>query len=153
MGIPWPSIMLLFCHGSCRSHKFELTPWNLTNGWRNTSSSFFHFQKMVVCHEPMAIHIRGDTTPQGISFWSCACVQDVPLSRDVEGLGKCNQVRMRCRKFEQELHECNFQLNTWNPLWNLGATKVMTFPLWLLSSEVSVSNHQQCSGETVMGMC
>lgn len=37
-------------------------------------------------------------------------------------------------------------------LLNLGATEVMAFPLWPLPSEVSVSTHQEGSGETVMGM-
>lgn len=48
MGILWPSKRLWFCHGSHRSHEFELTPWNLTNGWgniSNSSGSFSPFQK------------------------------------------------------------------------------------------------------------
>lgn len=46
---------------------------------------------MVSCHELMAIQIRGDITQQGISSCSCACVQDMQLSGDVEGAGERDQ--------------------------------------------------------------
>ena len=43
----------------------------------------------------------------------------------------------------------NYILET---LLNIGATEAMAFPLWPLLSEMSVGNHQQCSGGAVMGM-
>lgn len=46
---------------------------------------------MVSCHELVAIQIRGDIAQQGISSCSCARVQDMQLSGDVEGVGERDQ--------------------------------------------------------------
>lgn len=65
----------------------------------------FHFQKMVSCHELMAIQIRGDITQQGISSCSCACVQDMQLSGDVEGVGEHYQGQNKMWKTEIRAHD------------------------------------------------
>lgn len=89
MGIPWPSLRLWFCHGSHTSCEFELTPWNLANGWRNTSNSaesFFLFHKDGVVPRANGNSNQRRYQSEGFSSCSCACVQDVQSSRDVEGV-------------------------------------------------------------------
>lgn len=64
------------------------------------SLSFFS-KKMVLCHELMAIQIRGDISQRGLALVA------VPVSKTCSRVGmwkewmKMTEIRMRCGKFEQ----------------------------------------------------